>query len=302
VKGPTSSINNVNPYVLVAISEGLLENHIVRELRTRNLPIKILARNARKAQKFVVDHSEIIEAAVTLPTSLKGKLEGVHTVILTFGSPHKKKGLFDSVVNYHGALNLLQEARRAGVEKFIYLTPTASGFRINPRVLKAKTNFISQLKASGIGYTFVHINGVFSDSADYCHVDQEQKNFFYRSRKRQINPVNSKDLAIVCVDAIKMSLKEINIEASEVLPLKNKLQMPLRFHLKTKWNVKFYEYLNKMTGLILQKFKPSGGYETISSFPKMFGEDDLTTKYENQSLSRLVQDQVDDVKNPRDHI
>ena len=36
------------------------------------------------------------------------------------------------------------------------------------------------------------------------------------------------------------------IEATEVLPLKNKLQMPLRFHLKTKWNVKFYEYLNKI--------------------------------------------------------
>lgn len=64
----------------------------------------------------------MVEAQVTQPETLKGVSKAVSKVISTVGITQQKDGLTYEQVDYRANKNLLDEALREGVQKFVYVS------------------------------------------------------------------------------------------------------------------------------------------------------------------------------------
>ena len=84
-------------------------------------------------------------------------------VISTVGITKQKDGLTYMDVDYQANLNLLEEAKKSGVKKFIYVS-VLNGEKLKAtKICYAKEKFVERLKNSGIEYCVVRPNGFYSD-------------------------------------------------------------------------------------------------------------------------------------------
>jgi uncharacterized protein YbjT (DUF2867 family) len=102
---------------------------------------------------------------VTKPEELKGICDNIDYVITTVGLTRGGKGVTNYDIDYQGNLNLLNEAKRAGVKHFIYI----SVFKCdlpgtgNIPMLDAKKKMEAELKKSGLQYVILRPTGYFYD-------------------------------------------------------------------------------------------------------------------------------------------
>ena len=107
--------------VLLAGATGYLGRHIARELLKRSYLVKALVRNPEKLIQNNIEATEILQADITRPDSIKNCCQGIDVVISTVGITKQKDGLTYMDVDYQANMNLLQEAKQSGVKKFIYV-------------------------------------------------------------------------------------------------------------------------------------------------------------------------------------
>ncbi len=97
-----------------------------------------LARNDKKLRSLGLSESQIIQAQVTNREELSEVCDGIDVVISSLGITRQKDGFSYEGVDYQGNLNLLEEAKRAGVKKFIYISAFNAQNYPDVRLLKAK--------------------------------------------------------------------------------------------------------------------------------------------------------------------
>ena len=102
---------------------------------------------------------------VTKPEQLAGLCEGADAVITTVGLTRTSAEVTNYDIDYHGNLNLLNEARRAGVKKFAYVSVLKADKAPKVPMLHAKYLLEEALKASGIDYVIFRPTGYFYDIA-----------------------------------------------------------------------------------------------------------------------------------------
>ena len=110
--------------VLLAGGTGYLGGHILKELIRRGISTTIIVRNANRISIELRDHEQIsiVEAEVTRPETISNSCREIDTVISTVGITKQKDGLTYMDVDYQANLNLLHEAVKRGVRKFIYVS------------------------------------------------------------------------------------------------------------------------------------------------------------------------------------
>lgn len=102
---------------------------------------------------------------VTRPEQLKGLCDGADAVITTVGLTRTSAEVTNYDIDYHGNLNLLNEAKRAGVKKFAYVSVLKADKAPKVPMLHAKYLLEEALKASGIDYVIFRPTGYFYDIA-----------------------------------------------------------------------------------------------------------------------------------------
>lgn len=102
---------------------------------------------------------------VTNAGSLTGLCEGIDAVITTVGLTATSATLTNYEIDYQGNLNLLNEAKRAGVKKFAYISVIKADSDETVPMLHAKAMFEGELKKSGIAYVVFRPTGYFYDIA-----------------------------------------------------------------------------------------------------------------------------------------
>ena len=153
-----------HPRILIAGSTGYLGTNIVESLMEQQAEFKALARNKSKLLAMGLQESQVIEVQVTQPDELKGVCEGVDVVISCLGITRQQDGLGYSDVDYQANLNLLEEAERAGVGKFIYISAFNAQKYPPVRLLEAKERFASRLlQSTKLTPCVIRPNGFFSD-------------------------------------------------------------------------------------------------------------------------------------------
>lgn len=102
---------------------------------------------------------------VTKPEQLQGLCEGYDAVITTVGLTRTSAQVTNYDVDYQGNLNLLNEAKRAGVGKFEYVSVLKADKAPKVPMLHAKYLMEQALISSGIPYVIFRPTGYFYDIA-----------------------------------------------------------------------------------------------------------------------------------------
>ncbi|WP_136800012.1 SDR family oxidoreductase [Desulfosediminicola ganghwensis] len=203
--------------ILLAGSTGYLGIYIAKELQQRSCFFRAIARSPEKLEQNDIKANELLKAELTDPESIRECCKGIDIVISTVGITKQKDGLTYMDVDYQANMNLLKEAKKNGVTKFIYVSVLNGEKLRNLKICDAKELFVEQLKQSGIDYCIVRPNGFFSDMSEFFNMAKIGRIYLFGNGELRANPIHGEDLAVVCVDAIDRPDKEVEIGGPETL-------------------------------------------------------------------------------------
>jgi uncharacterized protein YbjT (DUF2867 family) len=141
--------------VLVAGATGYLGKYVVKEFKQRGYHVSAIVRNAGKFDDIKEFIDEKLIGEITKADSIKGICNGIDVVFSSVGITKQKDGLTFMDVDYQANKNLLDEAKRAGVKKFIYISVFGAYKMKQLKAIQAKLKFEEELKKSGIDYAII---------------------------------------------------------------------------------------------------------------------------------------------------
>lgn len=147
--------------ILLAGAYGHLGSDILKELVKRGHQVVAADRVQRKVD--VLGQYQFQEMDATNPAQLHGLCDGVDVVISTIGLTKASPVVTSYDIDYQGNLNLLQEAKRAGVKKFIYISVIHADEHPEIPMLDAKHKMEEAIKSSGMDYVIYRPTGYFYD-------------------------------------------------------------------------------------------------------------------------------------------
>lgn len=150
--------------VVLAGAFGKLGSDILKELVKQghevtalDLIIKDMPEIAGKFNAVKID--------VTKPETLKGVCDGADIIISTVGLTGTSATITNYDIDLNGNLNLLKEAKAAGVKHFSYVSVIKADSDPKVPMLHAKALFEKELKNSGLTYVIHRPTGYFYDIA-----------------------------------------------------------------------------------------------------------------------------------------
>jgi len=273
-----------NQSILLAGATGYLGSHIAKEMEKRELSGRLIARNPKKLQHLELSNLQLVEAEVTIPQTLKGICDGIDTVISTVGITRQKDGLTYMDVDYKANLNLLQEAKRAGVRKFIYVSVINGDKHRDLKITEAKETFVDELKKSGLEYTIVRPNGFFSDMKDFLEMSKKGKVFLFGNGEQLLNPIHGADLAEICLNLVNDAVKEISVGGPEILTHNEIAEMAFKANHKKVQILHLPNWTRTFTIWVLRKFTSVATYGPIEFFLILMKEDTVAQRYGSRKL------------------
>ena len=239
--------------ILVAGATGYLGGFVAQEFKARGHFVRALARSPEKLDRIKDSLDEIVRGEVTRPETLERVCEGIDVVFSSVGITKQKDNLTFQDVDFQGNVNLLEAARRAGVEKFVYVSVFRGPKLLHLDIVKAHEDFVAVLKVSSMDYAVIRPTGFFSDMGEYLKMAQKGRVYLFGDGSNRINPIHGADLAKVCVDAAQGSETEIDVGGPEVLTHReiaelalNALGKPLRITSVPLWVMRSVVSLTRM--------------------------------------------------------
>ena len=206
--------------ILLAGATGYLGQYILAVLLREEYPTRIVVRNKSKLSPALLTHPllEVVEAEVTQPDTLQGVCKGVHKVISTVGITRQKDGLTYEQVDFQANKNLLDEALREGVRKFIYVSVFKGEAMRHIAIGAAKERFVDALKASGLDYCIIRPSSFYSYMTLFFKMAMAKKDeiFLFGKGQYAMNPIHGEDLAEVCVAQLERYEREVNVGGAEI--------------------------------------------------------------------------------------
>ncbi len=144
---------------------------------------------------------------LTDKASLTNLCSGADIVITTVGLTSSSPIVTNYDIDYQANLNLLEEAKRSGVKKFIYISVLKADGDPTVPMLHAKYLFEQELKKSGIPYVIFRPTGYFYDIAKvFMPMIEKGKVTLLGKKPVHANVIDTTDLA----DFILMHKKDEN--------------------------------------------------------------------------------------------
>ncbi len=269
--------------ILLAGATGYLGRHIAAQLANESYNTTLIVRNKQKAN-FNYNNCNVIEAEVTQPDTLNGVLNNIDVVISTVGITRQKDGLTYMDVDYQANINLLNEAKKAGVKKFIYISAINGDKLRHLKIFQAKEAFVDALTTSGLDYCIIRPNGFFSDMGDFLEMAKRGTVYLFGDGNYKLNPIHGTDLAKVCVNAINNHKQEIIVGGPDVLSHNQLATMALDAWGKKHRIMHLPDWIRKFTIWIMRTFTSSKTYGPIEFFLTAMASDNIAPTYGEHHL------------------
>lgn len=281
--------------ILIAGATGYLGKHLIAELQERQLPFQAIARNPQKLEHFQLPAEALIRAEVTQPVTLRGQLAGIDTLISTVGITRQKDGLTYMDVDYQANLNLLEEAQRAGVRKFIYISAINGRQMRHLKIMAAKERFVDAIMASGLDYQIVRPNGFFSDMNDFLDMAKGGRVYLFGHGDYKLNPIHGRDLAKTIIDEMNSAATELEVGGPDiftqneiaVLALKAAGRPPKILHLP--------DGSRRLLIWLMRTFTSSKTYGPYEFFLTMMAQDNVAPRYGVERLEHFFRKEMDEL-------
>ena len=165
---------------------------------------------------------------LTDPASLEGVCQDIDVVISCAGASmnlYSRERASFTKVDFGGNCNLLAEAKRAGVKKFVYVSLFGAHGLLQTEYAKAHEQFVRELADSGLPYTIVRPTGFFSMFNQILAMAAKGRGITFGDGSARTNPIHHADVAEACVDAITQDLLEIPIGGPDTFTRKEIVEM-----------------------------------------------------------------------------
>ena len=265
--------------IILAGSTGYLGGFLVSELLNQNVSFRAIARNERKLVDKGLKPEQIIKAEVTDSSTLAGRLNGADVLISAVGITRQKDGLTYMDVDYQANINLLREALKAGIKRFIYVSVINGESMRHLKIAEAKERFVDELKASGMDYLIVRPNGFFSDMKDFLDMARRGKVYLFGEGEYKLNPIHGEDLAKAILESINAKERELIIGGPEILTQNEIAQLALQSWMRPIKIVHLPDWMRKITIRLLPVFTSSRTYGPTEFFLTMMGQDNIAPRY-----------------------
>lgn len=270
--------------ILVAGASGYLGGFIVQELIERGYETKIVVRNKEKIEP-TSDLLEVVEAQVTKSETLNGICKDVDVVISAVGITRQKDGLTYMDVDYQANVNLINEAKRNGVKKFIYISVLNGEKLRGLKICEAKEKLVDYLKSSELDYCIVRPNGFFSDMADFLKMAKSGKVYLFGDGKLKLNPIHGFDLAKEIIRIIDQDKEELCIGGPDLLSQNEIAELALKAYGKPVKIIHLPDWTRKVALWFIRTFTSSKIYGPIEFFMTTMGLDMTAPLYGNYKLA-----------------
>ena len=192
--------------VLLFGATGHLGKEIAKELVAQGYELTIVVRNKSKAAEMAGITASHKVADITNSKQMAGICKDFEIVVSALGKSisllDKSKPSFTDI-DFTANSNIIREARKYGVRKFVYVSALHAEKYKKHTYFKAHNDVSEQLKKAGINYSIIKPAALFSSFM--YHIDMAAKGKLINVGKgdKKTNPIYEGDLAKVCVNAIK---------------------------------------------------------------------------------------------------
>ena len=278
--------------VLLAGATGYLGSYLLKALIEKQNQIIAIVRNPNKLQNSNENYLEIKQAEVTKPETLQDICKGIDTVISTVGITRQKDGLTYMDVDYQANINLLEEAKKASVKHFVYVSAINGDKYRNLKIFEAKEKFVDALKSSGLNYTIVRPNGFFSDMKDFLQMAESGRVYLFGSGHQKFNPIHGEDLAKAIVNSLYDNNKELTIGGPDILSLNDISKLALTSLNKPIKITRLPDWLRRFTIWSLRTFTSVKTYGPIEFFLTLMAEDNIAPAYGQYHLKNYFREEA----------
>lgn len=252
--------------ILLAGATGYLGGFIARRLIQNGYDPRLITRSPEKLAAQGIEVADSIRAEITHPETLNNCCKDVDTVISTVGITRQKDGLTYMDVDYQANLNLLNEAVKNGVRKFIYISVLNGEKLRHLKICDAKERFVDELEKSGLEYCVIRPNGFFSDMSEFLQMARNGNVYIFGSGNQKTNPIHGEDLAAVCEQAILGTDRVIEVGGPDTLTY-NEIATAAFEVVGTKVKItKIPNWVRKTTLSLIRMLTPSKVYGPIEFF------------------------------------
>jgi len=277
--------------VLLAGATGYLGRYLLKALIDKQNHVIAIARNPNKLLNINENYLEIKQAEITKPETLRDICKGIDTVISAVGITRQKDNLTYMDVDYQANMNLLEEAKKAGVKHFVYVSAINGDTYRHLKIFEAKEKFVDALIASGLNYTIVRPNGFFSDMKDFLEMAKSGRVYLFGSGYQKFNPIHGEDLAKAIVDNIDEKEKEFSIGGPDILSLNDISKLALKALNKPVKIVHLPNWIRKFTLWSLRTFTSVKTYGPIEFFLTLMADDNVAPTYGNHHLEDFYKEE-----------
>lgn len=230
----------------------------------------------------------------TNPDTLKGICDGVEVVITTMGLTGASTKFTSYDIDYKGNMNLYEEAKRAGVKKFNYISVISCDEKGAEKVpmLHAKYMVEEEIKKQSMDWIIYRPTGYFYDIAKVFkpYVDKGEMQLLKGYGNVRANVVDCEDFADFIVEHMNDTNKTYNVGGKETYTYEEMADMCFKAAkkpLKIKWAPIW------LFGILanLPKIKKEGKHDIIL-FSKWTLSHDLVgdTKVGEKSFAKYIKD------------
>ena len=191
--------------IAVVGATGVLGREVVRVLKARGHDVRAVVRDVSRAQKLGADE---LRAADALDSgSIAHALDGATHVFSSVGasvSPEPGAGRASFLkVDVPAHRNLIAEASRAGVRRFVYVSVHASQERRDVAYFRAHAEVEDMARSSGMSWGVARPTGFFTAFAQFLDLAAKGAVPEIGNGAVRTNPIHPADLAEVCADLLQ---------------------------------------------------------------------------------------------------
>jgi uncharacterized protein YbjT (DUF2867 family) len=264
--------------VLLFGASGHLGFEIAKVLIERKFEVTAVVRNAIPKIEFLNIPVKIADA--TKPETLVNICEGYDIVISSLGksvamNDRSKPSFYD--VDFVGNSNILAEAQKAKVQKFVYISAFQAEKFPELTYFKVHEDFSQKLQSSGIDFSIIKPPAIFSAFLEFEAMAKKGFVMSIGSGNAKTNPISETDLAQVCVDSISQINAVIEAGGQTIYSRKGMLEIIQNAVDPTKTVKTLPIWFVKM-GLPYLKFIDKNTFDKFAFFVAVLEKDTLAPK------------------------
>lgn len=203
--------------ILLAGAFGHLGCDVLKALCNTNNEIIAADAVIKEVEELDSKTYQTVKIDLTKPETLKGICDGVDTVITTVGLTSASTKFTNYDIDYKGNLNLINEAKSAGVKHFAYISVINADKGDGIPMVHSKYLLEEDLKKSGLNYVIYRPTGYFYDIAHVFWPMIKTKSVQLLKVKKDpvANVVDTRDFARFIVKTMNDDNKTYNVGGVE---------------------------------------------------------------------------------------